>query len=126
MTKVSWIKTALTVGGQADLDRSVATRPEMNELYEKHFTNNQQNRNVRSVVKWVDKLNSLTPLCLLHGGLDKRVSVFEALEFADKLSNINHPYSLHILNSGDHLLHNVQKERDDIVFQWFKKYLKSL
>lgn len=126
MTKVSWIKTVLTVGGQTDLDATAADRPEMNELYEKHFTNNQQNRDVRSVVKWVDKLNPSTPLCLLHGGLDKRVSVFESLELAEKLSNINHPYSLHIFNGGDHILHNVQKERDSITLQWFKKYLKNL
>lgn len=126
MTKVSWIKAALTVGGQTNLDRSASDRPEMNELYEKHFTNNQQNRDARSAVKWVDKLNPLTPLCLLHGGLDKRVSVFESLEFAEKLSNSNHTYSLHIFNSSDHMLHDVQEERDNIVFQWFKKYLKDL
>lgn len=123
MARVNWIKTVLIVGGQTNLDRSAIDRPEMNEVYKKHFKNNQQNRDKRSVVKWVDKLNKSTSLCLIHGSSDKRVNVLESLELAEKLSEINYPYSLHILNGGDHMLNNLQNERDDIIVKWLEKYL---
>ncbi len=124
MKKVSWIKTALTMGGSTNLDRSIKDRPEMSALYEKHFGNTIAARNARSAVKWAHKLNKKTPLCLIHGGADDKVNVRDALELAEKLEEAHHPYSLHILKDGSHNLMNLQKERDAIVKNWFNQYLK--
>jgi len=124
LSRVTWIKAALTVGGQTNLDRSQKDRPEMIPIYEKHFGNTSTARENRSVVKWVEKLNKSTPLCLLHGRADDRVNVRDALELAEQLNVFKHPYELHILLNGDHSLKNVQKERDHIIREWFDSYLK--
>ena len=125
MKQVAWIKVALTVGGLANLERSLEYRPEMVEVYEKHFGNTTEAKNARSVVKWADKLNKTTPLCLLHGAADDKVNIRDALELAKKLDETHHPFSLHILNDGDHGLMNVHKERDGLIQNWFERYLKG-
>lgn len=125
MKQVTWIKAALTVGGLANLERSLEYRPEMVEIYEKHFGNTAEAKNARSVVKWADKLNKTTPLCLLHGAEDDKVNIRDALELAEKLDEAQHPFSLHILNGGDHGLMHVQKERDGLIHDWFERYLKG-
>jgi dipeptidyl aminopeptidase/acylaminoacyl peptidase len=124
LSKVTWIKAALTIGGQTNLDRTQKDRPEMTALYEKSFGNKSKARDDRSAVKWVEKLNKSTPLCLLHGTADDRVNVQDALELAQRLNDVAHPYELHLLLNGDHSLKNVQKERDYIVQEWFDSYLK--
>jgi len=125
LSRVTWVKAALTVGGQTNLHRSQKERPEMAAIYEKQFGSSSDARDDRSVVKWAEKLNRLTPLCLLHGAADDRVSVCDALELAEQLNSIKHPYELHILLKGDHSLKNVQKERDHIIKEWFDGYLKK-
>lgn len=125
MKQVAWIKAALTVGGLANLERSLEFRPEMVKVYEKHFDNTTEAKDARSAVKWADRLNKATPLCLLHGAMDDKVNIRDALELAEKLDEAHHPFSLHILNGGDHGLMNLRQERDDLIRGWFKQYLKG-
>lgn len=125
MKEVTWIKAALTVGGLANLNRSLEYRPDMATLYEKHFDNTQESRDARSVVKWADKLSKTTPLCLLHGSNDEKVNIRDALELAEKLDSVHHPFALHVLRDGNHGLMNVHKERDVIIHDWFNRYLKG-
>lgn len=125
LKEVDWIRAALTVGGLSNLERSLKYRPEMAGLYEKHFNNTTKAKNARSVVKWPNKLNKRTPLCLLHGAADNRVSVLDTLELAEKLTHTNHPFSLHIFENGNHSLKNVREQRDMIVKDWFDRYLRN-
>ena len=125
MQQVPWITAALTVGGVTNLNRTLEFRPEMAELLAKHGTATQQERDARSVVKWANKLHKTTPLCIMHGTADWRVNVRDALELAEKLTQYTHPFSLHLLQGGDHLLTNCRDERDRIVRDWFDKYLKN-
>jgi dipeptidyl aminopeptidase/acylaminoacyl peptidase len=121
----SRIKAALTVGGLANLERSLALRPEMKDVFETSFGNTKEGIIERSAVKWVDKLNKATPLCLLHGGDDKRVSPLDALELARALQTNYRPYSLHIFQDGDHGLINRYEERMAYTRHWFDEYLKA-
>lgn len=125
MKQVTWIKAALTVGGVANLYRSLEYRPEMLEIFEKYYGNLASEKDARSAVKWADKFHKGTPLCLVHGAEDKRVNVRDAFELAEKLDIAKHPYSLHILMGGDHGLMNIYNERNAIIYDWFGRHLKG-
>jgi dipeptidyl aminopeptidase/acylaminoacyl peptidase len=124
MQYVPWIKAAVTVGGLTNLKRSLEDRPEMEQIFEDSFGNTKDGIIARSAVKWTDRLNTSTPLCLIHGGADEVVNPLDALEMATNLQKNNHPYSLHIIQNANHGLTNFTEDRNRYAREWFKKYLK--
>jgi len=46
-------------------------------------------------------------------------------KLADKLKKFHKIYKLYIFPNGDHGIINNYKERDDIIFKWFEKYVKK-
>lgn len=123
MQDQKWIKAALTIGGPTNLDRSLEFRPELGEVYSECFDNTQENRDKRSVVRWVEKLQKNIPIRILHGGADDKVSPLDALELAQKLETVSYPYDLHIIEGGDHGLFNKALERDKLIKDWFDQHL---
>lgn len=124
LQKVDWIKAAVTVGGLANLERSLGLRPEMEQVFEDAFGNTKKGIQERSVVHWTKSL-SKTPLCIIHGGDDETVSPFDSLELANELQKNKRNYSLHIIAGGNHGLTNKSQERDSLTRQWFDTHLKG-
>lgn len=125
LKKVEWIKAAVTVGGLADLQRSLKLRPEMKQVFEDSFGNTKKGIEDRSAVKWVEAFNQ-TPLCIIHGGADDTVSPLDSLDLAAELQKNNRKYGLHVIDGGNHGLTNRSQERDAITRAWFDAYLKGV
>lgn len=122
MKSVDWIKAAVVVGGLTDLDSSLKHRPAIEKVMSNSFDNTQAERDRRSVIKWTNKLNKV-PLCILHGGADKKINPADAIHLANALKKIHFPHELHIFKDGDHSLANVGQEKNRIIKAWFSKYL---
>lgn len=55
----------------------------------------------RSAVRWAAELH--TPLLLLHGTADWRVSPMQSLQMAEALQQAERPFSLHLFEGGSHV-----------------------
>lgn len=124
MQKVNWIKGAVTVGGLANLQRSLLLRPEMKQVFKESFGGTKDGIVSRSVVSWSDTIYP-TPLCIIHGGDDDTVSPYDSLELATKLQDKKHTYELHIVQGGNHGMTNKSMVRDSITRRWFDIYVKG-
>ncbi len=77
----------------------------------------------RSVINFPDKLSKHTPILMLHGTNDERVSPDNSIDLSKKLIELKIPFRLVLLEGGDHFLKSHRKEVDEMRRNWFKKYL---
>jgi dipeptidyl aminopeptidase/acylaminoacyl peptidase len=77
----------------------------------------------RSAFEWPEKIN--VPVLILHGGEDRVVDVSQAKNLAEKLKKFGKPHQLVIFPKGDHGINNLRSQRDQIILEWFEKYLQS-
>jgi len=125
-------KAAIVGGGLADMAESMGERPEMEEhVYSELIPgwDDPATRaaaiEARSAVRWVDKLPATTPVLLLHGTADWRVSPTQALAMAEALQAARHPYRLVMLEGGDHGLSEYRDEVNRLVDDWLDRYVRD-
>lgn len=108
LTKTNKIKAAVIGSGMADAFIQTKKRPEMDtvfaELAPGYFQNRDSVLKSRSAVYWADKICATTPLLLLTGSADWRVSPEEQLEMVNKLYAIKHPLRFEFFEGGQHSL----------------------
>jgi dipeptidyl aminopeptidase/acylaminoacyl peptidase len=123
---------AIVGGALTDMAQSIDERPEM----EKHVYselipgwNDPATRaaaiEARSAVRWVDKLPTTTPILLLHGTADWRVSPTQTLAMAESLQATHHPYRLVMFEGGDHGLSEYRDEVNRLVDDWLDRYVRD-
>ncbi|WP_340678322.1 prolyl oligopeptidase family serine peptidase [Paraglaciecola sp.] len=127
-TKLKNIKAIVSIAGNADAAKALELRPEMEKVYHARIPNFAANRanelNKRSVIKWLDKLPANSPILLIHGSDDQKVSVEQSKLLATALSEQAYPHKL-IIYAGDD--HGLRKNRADLIQQtldWLDNYLK--
>lgn len=130
LTRTTRIKAAVVLAGMADAFRSVAERPEMGtnvmaELIPGYATNRDSVLATRSPVRWADRLCPTTPIMLLHGTADWRVSPLDALDMADALYAAKHPFRLLMLEGGDHGLREYRSEVDRATREFLDAYVRD-
>lgn len=123
MATCDWIKAVVTVGAITDLDRIRKLRPAMMDVFKEAFGGTAKGIKERSAVRWADKLCTGTPLHMLYGNRDERVSPQDGLDLATALQKNGHPYQLTIINGGDHSLSAHAEEKWKNTKKWFEKYL---
>lgn len=121
------IKVIAIWGGVSDLLTEVPRRPEMERLMARlipeYADNREQAFKDRSVIYWMDKIDEILPVLLLHGESDVQVSVENAIMMATKLKERNQPHKLVIYRNGDHALTKYRNTVRDELMNWFKQYL---
>ncbi|MEZ4806273.1 MAG: prolyl oligopeptidase family serine peptidase [Flavobacteriales bacterium] len=130
LTRTTRIKAAVVLAGMADAFRSVAERPEMGanvmaELIPGYATDRDSVLATRSPVRWADRLCPTTPILLLHGTADWRVSPKDALDMADALYAANHPFRLLMFEGGDHGLREYRPEVDRATREFLDAYVRD-
>ncbi len=130
LTKTGIFKAAVVTGGIANLRCNAEESTFMKKLYEvtmgKVTTEEFQKKcGERSIIGFADKLNSNTPILILHGSNDKRVLPHDSLDLSYKLLEYKIPFRLVLLENGDHFLKAHRTEVDNMRKEWFEKYLKS-
>jgi len=125
MTKVNWIKAAVTIAGTANLVRQVHLRPEMQEVFTQAFGGDEAGKLYRSAVYWPERVPDTTPLLLMHGTADWRVSPLDSLELAAGLYQHHKPFRLMLFEGDDHSLSMHQKEWQEQAQRWFETYVTN-
>jgi dipeptidyl aminopeptidase/acylaminoacyl peptidase len=124
------IRAAVVGAGVADCFETVAARPEMEEnVYSELVPRWKEEREkalaARSAVRWADRLPERTPLLLLHGTGDWRVSPKQSLAMAERLLDARRPFRLMMFEGGDHGLSEFEAEVDAAVNSWLDRYVRD-
>lgn len=121
------LNATVSIAAVSDQFLALEKRGEMERVFEELVPNYYQNRKQelkkRSAIFWGDKINS--PLLLLHGDNDWRVSYQQSVNLAKVLKKKGKTIKLKIYPKGDHSLN---KEWDDVVnemLSWFKLFTVS-
>ncbi|MEW6469345.1 MAG: prolyl oligopeptidase family serine peptidase [Bacteroidota bacterium] len=131
LTKTSKIKAAVVSAGIADafLNSSNPDHPDMITVYEELVPGFRQNKDsvlkIRSATWMAEKMCPTTPLLILHGTADKRVSVKEAEKLAQKLKELNRNFEFITYEGDDHGLNKNKEAAFAKTLGWFDKYLKN-
>ncbi|QTL37461.1 S9 family peptidase [Pseudoalteromonas viridis] len=127
MQKMSGVKAIATIAGVVDLNKELAFRPEMEKVYSKRIPNYQAAKTAqlarRSVINWVEDLPKNVPVLLLHGKLDKRVSVENSIRFARALEREQIPNKLVVYKDDNHSLERNKQAVFSVLSKWFHTHL---
>jgi dipeptidyl aminopeptidase/acylaminoacyl peptidase len=125
LAKVSWLKAVVTVGAPTNLLRQEKLRPEMKAHFKKMFGGSMAEKKKRSAIFWSHLFRKKTPLLIMHGSSDWRVSPLDSIELAHKLYENKIPYRFVLFEGADHGLAECQKESNEMTFSWFERFLKN-
>ncbi len=129
LTKNSQFKAAVVGGGLSDLYMMKKTRPVMEEVYEDlipgYKNHEEKSLDERSAIKFVNKIPKTIPILMVHGTADWRVVPEMALELSAAFIKAQIPHRLVLFEGGDHGLNEFDDELDEMIKQWFDKYLKD-
>jgi dipeptidyl aminopeptidase/acylaminoacyl peptidase len=123
-------RAAVLVGSMSDLERMAADRPVMLEVYQELFgtpdsTEFRRRIRERSGVRWPGELPTDTPILILHGGADWRVSPLQSLDLATGLQAAGRFYRIVVVPGADHSLSDAAPERDAERRAWFDRWVRD-
>ncbi|MDU8887224.1 prolyl oligopeptidase family serine peptidase [Yeosuana sp. MJ-SS3] len=124
-------KAAIIGAGVTNSIRGIDKRPEMeqyvySQLIPDYKNNKEKGLKDRSPIFWTDRLCKTTPIMLLHGSSDWRVSPEDALDMADSLYKYKHPFRFHFYEGADHGLSEYRSEVWQDVQEFFDYYVRDL
>lgn len=129
LTKTTQMKAAVIGSGMADAVASNKKRPEMDSVYAELIPGYFQNRDsvleTRSAIYWADKICMTTPLLLLTGSADWRVSPEEQLEMVKKLYELKHPVRFEFFEGGQHSLFEHRDEVNHVARNFLDTYVRD-
>lgn len=129
LARTTRFSAAVVGAGMSDAFESIAARPQMETVFRELAPNYDKEKEAqlaaRSAIRWPDKLAKNTPILLLHGTADWRVSPSETLAMASALLKVKHPYRLIMFEGGDHGLSEFRKESDAAVREWLDRYVRD-
>jgi dipeptidyl aminopeptidase/acylaminoacyl peptidase len=123
-------KAAIVGAGVTNSFRVIKERPEMeqrvySQLIPDYEDNKEEALKARSAIFWADRLCTTTPIMLLHGSSDWRVSPEDALDMASELYKKNHPFRFHFYEGGDHGLTEYRPQTSHAIQEFFDFYVKD-
>jgi len=74
----------------------------------------------RSAVLWADRITR--PVLIIHGAKDPQVPVAQSLDLAHKLTALDKPYQLLVVEGQGHTISGRLAERDAWVLDWFARH----
>jgi len=129
LMKTDKIKAAAVVGGLTDLQLMNDGRGgEMEHyVYSQLMPNYWQNKEAllkeRSAITRVDEISKTTPILLMHGTADWRVSPKETMNMASAFQEAEIPYRLVMMEGADHGLTEYKNEANKMIKAWFDRFL---
>jgi len=118
------IQAAAVVGGITDLIQWEIDRPAVGEEILKPLIKpaNVETYKARSAFYWPEKIN--VPVLIIHGEKDLNVNPNHAENFAIKLEKAEKIHKLALFQRDDQWVSIHRKERNHMIFDWFRKYLQ--
>lgn len=124
LARVKWLKTAVAISAPTDQVSAVKFRKGWKEHQVKMYGGSLKENKKRSPIYWAEKFNKKTPLLIMHGSADWRVSPLDSIRLAEKLYEKKVPYRLIIFEGADHTISEYLKIRDEYTFEWLDRFLK--
>ncbi|TMP26136.1 peptidase [Pseudoalteromonas rubra] len=125
--KIPSIKAIAAVAGVVDLKKELEYRPNMEKVYKNRIPLYESDKDAqllsRSAISWVEKLSKETPILLLHGDQDKRVSVDNSRRFSEALNAGKIPNKLIIYKNDNHFLEKNRRAVFAELSGWFHSHL---
>jgi len=130
LARTKRIAAGIVDAGEADLLFGAKRRPEMAdgvfaELIPDYYKESEAQLEARSAICWPEKLCKETPILLLHGTADWRVSPLQAMRMAIALYEANHPFRFVLFEGGDHGLSEHREEVFGLIKQWLNHYVRD-
>lgn len=131
MKRTNRFKAAIVGAGLADLYNNITMRKDSFEYYvyaeciPGYWKNKDAELQRRSAVYWADSLCKTTPLLLMQGSSDWRVTPDESLELVDKLYKARQPVKFIFYPGGDHGLREYTRETDAESRKWLDDYVRD-
>jgi dipeptidyl aminopeptidase/acylaminoacyl peptidase len=117
-------KAAVAIAAPADLIPSEKSRPEMADVYKTLIPGYEKNRikvlKERSAVYWPEKIN--TPLLILHGDSDWRVSVEDSRRMDKAMARLKKSYKYVEFANEGHDLNGVYQQVLQNTRDWFASH----
>ncbi len=128
LTKTNIFRTAVIIGGIANLKCTADESPFMKKLFEHYaakdtFHDLSEICQTRSIINFPDKLPRETSLLILHGTNDNRVPAHDSIDLSYKLLENKIPFRMILYDNGDHFLKAHRKEVDELRKNWYERYL---
>jgi dipeptidyl aminopeptidase/acylaminoacyl peptidase len=129
LARTDRVKAAVIRCGVSDLTDWSEDRPDMEAVFKDlipgYESGDDAPLRARSAVYWPERLCKTTPLLLLQGSADWRVSTASTLRFAEALYEAKHPFRLVVLEGSDHALSEHIPERDRQAKEWFDRFVRD-
>jgi len=129
LTKTCRMKAAVVASGFADPFMTLRKRPGMDSVFKELAPGYHQNRDstlkARSAVNLADKICASTPLLLLTGSADWRVSPEEQVEMMTRLYELKHPLRFQMFEGGSHGLMEHYNEVNHSIRTFLDKYVRD-
>lgn len=129
LTKTNQIKAAIVGSGMADALTQTKKRPVMDTVFAEVAPEYLQNKDSvlksRSAIYWADKICMTTPLLILTGSADWRVSPDEQLELVNKLYKLKHPLRFEFFEGGQHSLIEHLDEVNHVAQNFLNSYVRD-
>lgn len=97
----------------------------MKEHFKKMFGGGLEEKKKRSAIFWTNLFYKKTPILIMHGGADWRVSSFDSIELSQKLLELYIPHRLVIFEGASHGLSEHAEESTKMTLSWFARFLKN-
>ena len=129
LTKTTTIKAAVIGSGLTDLITSIKERPELEkpwaEIIPDYATRKTEVLKQRSAVYFADKICKTTPILILQGTADWRVSPGQVLDLVNKLYQNKQPFRFILYEGGQHSLVEHRTDYYAQLISWFNTYLRD-
>lgn len=130
MKNTKRLKAAVVISGTADLFQNLSKRQQLEKnVFAELIPNYQQEKDkalrARSAVYWADEMCKTTPLLIMHGSADWRVSPTEAISLVQKLYDAKHPVRFIFFEGADHAINEYKTEVTQHVKKHFNHYLRD-
>lgn len=123
VSQVSWVNAAVSIGGVSNLERVAKQRPEMKEIFQRSFGGSIFEMRKRSAIYFAQNFAKETPLLMLHGLADWRVSAEDSIDLSKKLQKHAISHRLILYEGADHQLTEVRTHYMREVQEWFERFL---
>lgn len=123
-------KAAVVTAGLANLQANIKERPKMEngtfaELIPNYKQQKEEALKKRSAVQWASEMNKTTPILIMQGSADWRVSADESLELVNALYKAKHPVRFILFEGADHGITEFRNERFAFMKRFFDLYVRD-
>jgi len=129
LAQTARFRAAVIRAGVSDLISWREDRPEMDEVFADSIPDWDTDRKgvllARSPARWVDRLSPTTPILILHGTADWRVSPRQSQMMAAALLDNRRPFRLVLLEGSDHQLNEHREEHFRLTREWFDRFVRD-